>query len=119
MRNFKNYEVWQKAHELVISIYKLTGRFPKNEQYCLVNQMRRSAASIPKNIAEGCGRLTDLDFAWFITIASGSAYELEYQLLLSNEMQYIDNKDFEKNYFQVNEIKKMLVGLHSMLIAFC
>lgn len=115
MRDFKNYLVWENSHELVLNIYKTTKSYPKDEQYGLVSQMRRCASSIPTNIAEGCGRLSDTEFARFITIALGSACELEYQIILSHSLEYMDSPQFEELNNKVNEIKKMLVGLHKKL----
>jgi len=115
MKNFRNMKVWEKAHKLTIETYKVTKNYPKDELYGITSQMRRSSASIPTNIAEGCGRLTDPDFARFLTIAMGNAKELEYQFILSKDLEYINQKDYEILDSNVNEIKKMLVGLHKAL----
>ncbi|MBI9072224.1 MAG: four helix bundle protein [Melioribacteraceae bacterium] len=117
MRDFKKYSVWEKSHEIVLEIYRITKNFPKDEFYGLVSQMRRSSSSIPTNIAEGCGRYTDPDFARFIVIASGSACELEYQIILSHSLKYINTEQFKKLNEHVNEVKKMLAGLHNKLTA--
>ncbi len=87
MRDFKTLLVWEKSYELAKSIYSVCAKFPKEELYALTSQMKRTATSIPTNIAEGCGRGTDKDFCRFLYIAFGSANELEYQILLSAEFK--------------------------------
>ena len=82
--------------------------FPKEELFVLTSQLRRSAASIPTNIAEGCGRKTNTDLARFLQISLGSASEAEYQLLLAKDLQYINEETFNKYNIEVIEIKKML-----------
>ncbi|MEM7800608.1 MAG: four helix bundle protein [Chloroflexota bacterium] len=111
MQDFKNLIVWQKSHKLTLDIYQLTKGFPNDEKFGLTNQMRRSSASIPTNIAEGCGRGTDVDFARFLQISMGSASELEYQLILAKDLGYLDQEMSRKFQMTVNEIKRMLTGL--------
>jgi len=111
MRDFKNYQVWEKAHHLTLKIYNHTLLFPNDEQYGLVSQMRRASYSIPSNIAEGCGRDTDAEFSRYLQIASGSANELEYFILLSTDLNYIDKKKAIELTEDVQEIKKMLTKL--------
>lgn len=89
MQDFRNLQVWSKAHKLTLDIYKLTSRFPKDELFGLRSQMRRCSSSIGSNIAEGCGRLGDAELNRFLLIAMGSASELEYQLLLSRDLGYV------------------------------
>jgi four helix bundle protein len=115
MRDYKKYIVWQKSHELVLDIYKTTRDFPKDELFALTSQMKRSSSSIPTNIAEGCGRNSDKDFCRFLYIAFGSANELEYQIILSIDLQFIQIENGQKLLFQVEEIKKMLNGLITKL----
>lgn len=111
MRDFKKLNVWEKAHQLTLNIYESTDEFPDNERYGLVSQMRRSATSIPSNIAEGCGRNSQAQFARFLNIAFGSASELEYQVYLSKDLGFLeDNKSKELNE-NVVEIKRMLSSL--------
>jgi four helix bundle protein len=101
MQDFRKLKVWQKAHQLTLRVYEVTRKFPKAELYGMVSQMRRSWSSIPRNIAEGCGRGTDLDFARFLQISMGSASELEYDLLLSHDLGYLDLdacEQFESGY---------------------
>jgi len=117
MRDFRKLRVWEKSHHLTLSIYKSTKSFPKGELYGLVSQMRRCAASIPSNIAEGCGRNTQAQFGYFLNIAAGSASELEYQLILVKDLGFIEDKKVERLTNQVIEIKRMLTSLHKMVIA--
>jgi len=91
MKDFRSLVVWEKSHRLVLEIYGLIPSFPKDERYGLVDQIRRAAVSIPANIAEGCARGSDADFARFIQIAMGSASELEYELLLAKELGFVND----------------------------
>jgi len=111
MQNYKELLVWQKSHTLVLDIYKSVAGFPKEETFNLVSQLKRCSSSIPTNIAEGTGRFTQKDFASYLQNALGSSHELEYLLILSNELNFIDKQTFDKLYTQVNEIKVMLISL--------
>jgi four helix bundle protein len=111
MRNYKNYSVWEKSHKLTLDVYKILGNYSQEELYSLVSQMKRSSSSIPTNIAEGCGRKSDKDFSRFLYIAFGSANELEYQILLSVDLNFITEAQGKPLIFQVEEIKKMLNSL--------
>ena len=111
MRDFKKLQVWGKSHELALSIYQESRNFPSEERYGLTSQMRRSSASIPTNIAEGCGRSSDKEFINFLTIASGSATELEYQILLAHDLTFINDKNYAELNDKIVEIKKMLYSL--------
>lgn len=117
MRDFKKYTVWQKSHELVLNIYVVSLLFPKEEMYGLVSQIRRSSSAIPTNIAEGCGRDSDKDFCRFLYIAFGSANELEYQIILSRDLNFINNEKSHELLIQIENIKKMLTGLITKLNA--
>lgn len=117
MRDYEKYIVWQKSHELVLDIYTVTRIFPKEELFSLTSQMKRSSSSIATNIAEGCGRNSDKDFCRFLHIAFGSANELEYQIILSIDLKFIEIENGQKLLFQVEEIKKMLNGLITKLNA--
>jgi four helix bundle protein len=108
MKKFRDLQIWQRSHKLTLEIYRITKEFPKSELYGLVSQMRRSASSIPTNIAEGCGRSTDKDFARFLDNAMGSASELEYQLILCGDLEYITQDTCEKTNSELTEIKRML-----------
>jgi four helix bundle protein len=111
MKDFRKLKVWEKAHITALIIYKSTKIFPKEEFYGITNQIRRAAVSIPTNIAEGCGRGSDLDFARFIQMAMGSASEVEYLLILSNELNYLNNEIFNEILSDIIDIKKMLSAL--------
>jgi four helix bundle protein len=111
MRNFRNLKVWKKSHELVLSVYNSTTSFPKEELYGLVSQLRRSALSIPSNIAEGCGRNTQSQMAHFLNISLGSASELEYQILLAKDLKFINEPVFLEQTEKVHTIKRMLTSL--------
>jgi four helix bundle protein len=115
MQDFRNLKVWEKSHLIALSIYKITEAFPKEEIFGLTSQMRRAASSIPTNIAEGCGRSSDSDFARFLHMAMGSACELEYQLLLSHDLVFLKDEDWIKVDSNVKEIKRMLASLISNL----
>jgi four helix bundle protein len=108
MKDFKKQKVWQKSHRLALDIYKVTASFPREELYGLSQQLRRSCASIPANIAEGCGRNSEADFSRFLQIAMGSAAELEYHLLLSHDLEFINDYDYENLSKETVEIKQML-----------
>lgn len=108
MKDFRDLQIWNRSHRLTLEIYRLTQGFPKTETYGLVSQMRRSASSIPTNIAEGCGRNTEKDFARFLDNSMGSASELEYQLILAYDLEYIAQETFEKTISELTEIKRML-----------
>ncbi len=110
MKDFKKIMVWQKAHALTLRVYQVTASFPKDELYGLTSQIRRASASMPANIAEGCGRDTQTELARFVHIASGSASELEYHLLLARDLGFIDTPTHSELDANINEIKKMLVG---------
>lgn len=110
MRDFRELKVWEKSHALTLDVYRATQRFPKQEQYLLTSQMRRSAQSIPENIAEGAGKDSRRDFGRFLQIAKGSASELEYELLLAQDLHYLNETDYERMHEAVVEIKRMLTG---------
>ena len=108
MRDFHNYKVWEKGHQFALCIYKKTKSFPKDELFGITSQLRRAATSIPINIAEGCGRRSDSEFAHFLNIAAGSASEVEEELLLSHDLDYIDKTSYQKLDTEVNDIKAMI-----------
>lgn len=108
MRDFKELEVWVLGHELALKMYKVTAEFPKEELYGLTSQMRRSSQSIPTNIAEGCGRNSEKELLRFCSIAMGSASELEYQLLLSRDLKFINSEVYEELYEALVLQKKKL-----------
>lgn len=111
MKDYRKFVVWQKAHQLTLDVYQVVADFPKDELYGLVSQMKRSAASIPTNIAEGCGRDSEPDFSRFLIMAFGSANELEYQIILSKDLQFLDSDKSLLILDRIEEIKKMLNSL--------
>ncbi|MFY7728959.1 MAG: four helix bundle protein [Flavobacterium sp.] len=115
MKNYKNFQVWQKSHQLTLDVYKVVRNFPKEEMFGLTSQMKRASSSIPMNIAEGCGRNSDRDFARFLIISFGSANELEYQIILSIDLNFISFEQGQILLIQIEEIKKMLNGLITRL----
>jgi four helix bundle protein len=110
MRDFRELKVWEKSHQLTIHVYKVTRRFPRDETYGLMSQIRRAATSIGANIAEGCGRSGDAEFARFLTITMGSASELEYHLLLAHHLEFVSKSEHVQLTAQVTEVKKMLTA---------
>jgi len=108
MNSFRDLLVWQKGIVLVTEIYFLTNKFPKEELYALTSQIRRSAVSIPSNIAEGYGRRHKQDYVRFLEIARSSLYELQTQLEISKNVNYLTEEDFNKILGNCNELEKML-----------
>jgi four helix bundle protein len=119
LRPFQELKVWHKAHQLTLHIYTATSPFPQQELYGLTSQLRRAAASIPANIAEGCGRTSDRDFARFLQIAAGSASELEYHLLLAHDLRLLPTPVYRCLHDEVNEVKRMLNSFGRNLTAKC
>jgi len=117
MKDFRQLKVWEKSHQLALSIYKETQNFPKEEFYGLTSRIRRASMSIPTNIAEGCGRNTDKDFDRFLQIAMGSASETEYQLILARDLEFLPKEIYEKLHNDVVEVKRMLASLLKTLRA--
>lgn len=111
MRNFRNYEVWALSHELTKKNYKVTESFPDSEKYQIIRQMQRAAFSIPSNFAEGCGRESDKDFKRFVQMALGLAHELEYFIILSRYLNYLDVNRYEELNNDVNLVKMKLYAL--------
>ncbi len=110
MQDFKDLKVWQKAHLLVLEVYKASANYPKEEIYGLTSQIRRSAISIPSNIAEGRGRSVDGDLRRFMQIALGSAAELEYQIILSKDLNYLTPASTADLLNRLSEVRRMLVA---------
>ena len=111
MIDYRKYRVWGKAHQLALETYKITAAFPRVEQFGIISQMNRAAVSIPTNIAEGCGRETKKELIRFLYISSGSTHELEYLVLLSQDLNYIQGDQAKKLFSEITEIKKMLSSL--------
>jgi four helix bundle protein len=110
VKDFRKLQVWEKSHQLVLAIYRATVAFPQTELYGLTSQIRRASASIPANIAEGCGREGDAELSRFFQIAMGSASELEYHLLLAHDLGFLNDGDFRQLAPKVVEVKQMLAS---------
>lgn len=108
MQDYRKLKVWKRGHEVTLAIYSVTRDFPKEEFYGLVSQMRRAAKSIPANIAEGSGRNSSAELNRFVTIASGSAFELDYYLLLARDLEFISTERYDNLHNQLTELKRML-----------
>lgn len=108
MRNFKDLSIWQRSHQLVLKIYVSTRSFPQDELFGLISQMKRSSSSVPTNIAEGCGRNSDAELRRFLTIASGSISELEYEVLLAKDLGYLPENFSKELTDEIIEIRKMI-----------
>ena len=113
--SYKDLQVWQKSIQLVKEIYLITEKFPQSEKFGLVDQLRRAAISIPSNIAEGYGRNSPKERAQFISLARGSAAEVEAQLTVSRELGFVTSLDSTKAEQLVTEVLKMLTGLRKSL----
>ena len=111
MHNFKNLTVWQRSIDLTAEIYSMTTCFPADEKYGLTSQIRRAAISISSNIAEGAGRKSSKEFRNFISISTGSAFELETQIIVARRLNLIDEMIMNEISLKVAEIQKMLYGL--------
>jgi four helix bundle protein len=111
MKNFRDLQVWQKAHQLTLLAYSVTRNFPREEVYGLTSQIRRCAAPVAANIAEGCGKGGNAEFQRFLGISTGSASELEYHFLLACDLKLPDEAGDEKLNTSVVEVKRMLASL--------
>lgn len=115
MHRYKKLQVWQKAIDLAVEIYKITEKLPKQEQYGLISQINRAVISIPSNIAEGAGRNSNKEFNNFLGYSLGSSFELDTQLTISNRLNYIDDLSFKKAEEELTAIQNMLVKLKNSL----
>lgn len=115
MNNFKKLEVWQLSRLLAVNVIKITKGFPDDERFILVSQIRRCAISIPSNIAEGAGRGSKKDFNHFLNIAAGSLYELETQLIISFDLDYISQENFDTMISDLNRVGRLINGLKKSL----
>jgi four helix bundle protein len=111
MQDYKELRVWGKAHFFTLKVYEISKTFPRDEIYGLTSQLRRAASSIPANIAKGCGKNSQQEFAYFLNIALGSANEAEYFLILSKDLKYLSDENFAELSTYINEIKAMLISL--------
>lgn len=110
MKQYTELDVWVKSRELASLVYDLTKYFPKEEMFGLSSQIRRSVVSIPSNIAEGCGRNSSRDTIQFLSISRGSLYELETQLFISFDLNYINNEQLDLVVNKITECKKLVNG---------
>ena len=115
MANFKELLVWQKSINFVTEIYELTNDFPKNEMYGLTSQIRRASISIPSNIVEGNSRRSVADYLQFLKIARGSCAEVETQLIIAQNLKFLNEEHYLKLNQDIIEISKMLNGLINSL----
>jgi four helix bundle protein len=111
LRDFHHLDAWRKAHAFTLDIYRITEGFPKSETFGLANTLRRSSANMSMKIAEGCGRDTNVEYAACLGQARGMGMEVEYQLLLARDLQFIEPPAHEALQHQVIEVRKMLTGV--------
>ena len=111
MRDFRKLQVWNRSHDLTLRVHELTSRFPREEIYGLTSQIRRASASIPTNIAEGCGRDSSAELVRFLQIAMGSASETEYLILLVHDLKYLSDDQYVELTDTIVSLKKMLTAL--------
>jgi four helix bundle protein len=111
VKDFRRLKVWEKVHLLTLDVYKVTARFPREEMYGLSSQMRRCSASMGANIAEGCGKQGNNELYRFLYIASGSASELDYHLLLARDLGYLSSEEHQRMGQNLGEARRMLTAL--------
>ena len=104
MRDFRKLKIWQASHHLTLDLYSLTKSFPTDERYGLISQIRRASASIPANIAEGCGTSSEAAFTRYLQIAISSASELQYHLILAHDLEYLDRQTFHRYAGELDEV---------------
>lgn len=115
MHNFKELKSWQKAIDFCLDIYKLTGQFPGEEKFGLTSQLRRAGVSVPSNIAEGSGRNSDKEFLHFLSIATGSSYEIETQLIIAHRLGYIKSEEINEAALKLSEIQKIIFAFSTKI----
>ena len=111
LKNYKELKVWKKSYQLCLEIYRTTAKFPKDEKFGLTSQIRRSSVSIPSNIAEGYGRKTTAEYIKSLYIAYGSNCELETQIMLSGDLDYIESAILKEIIDDIHEVERMLKAL--------
>lgn len=117
MHNYRELKIWQNAIERSVEAYKLTNKFPETEKYNLNSQLRRSAVSVPSNIAEGAGRNSDKDFVRFLGIALGSCFEFHTQVIISYRLELIDKEEYNSLDSSLDELEKMIWGFQKSLMS--
>jgi four helix bundle protein len=115
MKDFKNLKIWQHGINLVVDVYQASKNFPPEELYGLTSQVRRSAVSIPSNIAEGSGRDSDKDFCRFLDISLGSSFELETQIIIAHKLDFLSEEVYVDLTEKIREEQKMISGLHKKI----
>jgi four helix bundle protein len=108
MRNFRDYDIWKEGMQISKAVYLLTRDFPDHEKFGIVSQIQRAVISIPSNIAEGASRNSEVDFARYLEIATGSAFEVETQLILANDLGYINSDSTNEILININSLEKKL-----------
>ena len=111
MQDFKKLKVWEKSHQLTLATYKATTTFPREEVYGLTSQLRRACASIPANIAEGCGKNSDAELARHARVSMGSGSELSYYLILAHDLGYMPHVRRDERQDALSEVRRMLASL--------
>jgi len=111
VKDFRDLRVWEKAHRLTLDVYVTTKHFPREEVYGLTGQMRRCSVSIAANLAEGCGKRGNSEFQRYLQIASGSASELDYHLLLSRDLEFLSSIEYNSLAKELGELRRMLTSL--------
>jgi len=117
VKDVRDVQFWQNAHQLTLAGYRQTASFPRDERYGLTAQLRRASSSIAANLAEGCGRNGDGELARFCAIAMGLASELDYHLLLAKDLKLLNTTDYAALARDTSEVKRMLTGLIQKLTA--
>ena len=115
MKSFEELDAWEKAHGMVLAVYRASGTFPKEERFGVVAQLRRAASSVPANIAEGFGRRSTKDFLRYLEIAGGSLEETRYFLRLSKDLNYLKDEEFKALRAMCDEAGRLLGGLSQAL----
>ncbi len=111
MQNYRDLNVWAKAHQLTLSVYIATRTFPREEQYGIISQLRRASSSVPANLAEGCGRFGKPELGRFAQIALGSATELDYWLLLARDLGFLTSQQYDALAAETSAVRHMLIAL--------
>ena len=115
MQDYRNFRVWERAHALLLEIYRVSSGFPAEERFTLTSQLRRAALSVPTNLAEGCGRSSGKELRRFVDFSSGSAKEVEYLLRVAHDLDYLGIPDHTRLLAELESIQKMLRALHNRL----
>lgn len=115
MHNFRNLKVWQKAIELSTKIYSLTKNFPAEEKFGIISQIRRAAVAIASNIAESAGRNSEKEFCYFLQVSLGSSYEMETQIVIAGNLNFLNDEAFNDTIISITEIKRMISGLQKSM----